>query len=255
MLHALIVALLAVPAPVQDKDDTDKAVQEAVEKFKDVYFSPRSGEKDRLGAVQDVAKLKHPKTLFCCAVGLKDFADTVRIEAARQIGTFEETKGAGGCLLRALDDRSNQKRRAVRREIVGSLGRLKELAALPVLHRLMPERDFELAKAAVLACGEIRHKSSIPIMIGVLKKAEREPENMSDPGNPGEGIEGYDLGSVKGQVNSDQKKEQERRKRILHRPLLLTLKKLTGQRYDSAKSWEIWWRKYGATFQIKKLGG
>ena len=106
--------------------------------------------------------------------------------------------------------------------IIKSLGRLKHREALPPLHNLFESRDFALAREAVLACAKIREKSSIPLMIKVLFQAELDPEAM---------------------------KEQSERKRVLHGPLVDTLKGLTKERYNTAKDWDRWRKKFGGSFK------
>ena len=231
-----LVALLAAALSGQD----DKAVEEAFERFKIAYRS--ASEAERAGAVAELAKVPHPKTLARLAPLLTADGNTVRIAAARGLGGFSDLRKATVPVLTgALQP--NSKEADVQAAILEALGKLEDESALPSVHKYVEDRDVKVAKAALLAAGQIRSASSIPILIEQVKRMERFvriKDGAIDAGNVG----GYNVPS-----GEDQNKK--RAEELL--PLTLkVLQELTRQKLTSSKEWQAWWSENRTTFRVEK---
>jgi HEAT repeat protein len=230
------VALLAAALPAQE----DKAVEEALERFKIAYRS--ASEAERAGAVAELAKVPHPKTLARLAPLLTADGNTVRIAAARGLGGFADLRKAVlPVLTGALQP--NSKESDVQAAILEALGKLEDEAALPTVHKYLEDRDAKVAKAALLAAGQIRNASSIPILIEQVKRMERFvriKDGAIDAGNVG----GYNVPS-----GEDQNKK---RAEELLPVTLKVLQDLTRQKFTSSKEWQVWWSENRTTFRVEK---
>jgi HEAT repeat protein len=236
MAKALAALLAAAALAGQD----DKAVEEALERFKIAYRS--ASEAERAGAVAELAKVPHPKTLARLAPLLTTDGNTVRIAAARGLGGFSDLRKATVPLLTgALQP--NSKEADVQAAILEALGKLEDESALPSVHKYVEDRDVKVAKAALLAAGQIRSASSIPILIEQVKRMERFvriKDGTIDAGNVG----GYNVPS-----GEDQNKK---RAEELLPPTLKVLQELTRQKLTSSKEWQVWWSENRTTFRVEK---
>jgi HEAT repeat protein len=236
MAKALAALLAAAALAGQD----DKAVEEALERFKIAYRS--ASEAERAGAVAELAKVPHPKTLARLAPLLTTDGNTVRIAAARGLGGFSDLRKATVPLLTgALQP--NSKEADVQAAILEALGKLEDESALPSVHKYVEDRDVKVAKAALLAAGQIRSASSIPILIEQVKRMERFvriKDGTIDAGNVG----GYNVPS-----GEDQNKK---RAEELLPPTLKVLQELTRQKFTSSKEWQVWWSENRTTFRVEK---
>ncbi len=86
----------------------------------------------------------------------KDFNDAVRTEATRALGSLKAADQVP-VLVAALEDPQNREHRAVRVEIVHTLGLIREPAAGPALERALRDPDRPVAEEAVLAVGLVGH--------------------------------------------------------------------------------------------------
>lgn len=231
-----LVILWTAALPAQD----DKAVEEALERFKVAYRS--ASEAERAAAVADLAKVPHPKTLALLTPLLTADGTTVRVAAARGLGGFAALrKAAVPALTGALQP--NSKEPDVQAALLEALGRLEDESALPMVHKYVEDRDVKVAKAALLAAGQIRSASSIPILIEQVKRLERFArikEGSIDAGNVG----GYNIPS-----GEDQNKK---RAEELLPVTLKALQNLTCQKFVSSKEWQVWWSENRATFRVEK---
>jgi HEAT repeat protein len=93
----------------------------------------------------------------------KDFSDDVRTEAARALGSLR-AKDQIPALTAALEDPQNREHRAVRAEIVHSLGVMRDLAAGPALERALRDSDRQVVYEAALAVGLVGDMAARPTL-------------------------------------------------------------------------------------------
>ena len=223
----LCLAFLAAPVP----DEADAALSE----FKRSIRS--TSEAERALAIATLAKTQHIKTLKVLAVFLTRDTATVRIEAALGLGLFTEfSKKLFPVLLGAL--RANKKETAVRAEILRTLGKLGDPKCLPVIYKAFKDKDEEVIVAAVGAAVAIRKKESIPVMLEVALKMEKQ---MGSEGAPTEG--------PKLQVRV----EAYARLKKLRDAFVKGLQTITKEPWSTAKEWAVWWKRRGKDLKFDKI--
>ncbi len=253
----LVAAGLSQAAPAQD--DPRKAAQEAVQKFKAEYAAAAGAEEARAAAVKILAGAPHKATLdMLLKVASSNEADSVRIAAADALGTFHAVEGARRSAASLLTDRFLLKKPEVRKAIIRAAGELRSQEAVPILHQVIEEKPFDVAREAVLALGKIRHKSTVATLIKLLKKIEvtaengeipaipQTPNNPSNPDLPGlDGLEGY-------ATDEERRKEIEERRKLLLEPTNKSLGNITREKWTTSREWDAWWRRHGAGFVVEK---
>ncbi len=90
----------------------------------------------------------------------KDFNDEVRSQAARALGSLKAADQVP-MLAVALEDPQNREHRAVRVEIVRTLGLIRDPAAGPALERTLRDPDRQVADEAVQAVGLVGHAPAL----------------------------------------------------------------------------------------------
>lgn len=233
----IVGVVLVTPAPAWPQGVDAKAAEEAVEKFKAEYKGDAS---NRASAVAGLAQVQHAKTLLKLGnVLMGDPDPSVRIAAARAIGTWKEDKAkASAVLVNALGPNANDS--DVRVEIFKALGALEDPLPLGVVHRTFKEKDVKVAKAAIECAGEIRSRDSIKILIDYLEDMERK----KNTGGGGGSVAGL---NIPGGGGDD---PQTRRAKELAPALAKALQSITLERYSDAKDWEVWWKRNEATFKV-----
>ena len=98
----------------------------------------------------------------------KDFNDEVRAQAVRALASLR-AKDQVPTLIMALEDPQNREHRAVRIEIVRTLGALRDPAAGPALERTLRDSDKQLVGETVLALGRVGYASARPVLEGMFR--------------------------------------------------------------------------------------
>lgn len=239
MLTAALLLALAVPQAAQD----DKAAEEALDAFKTAYKS--TSEADRVAAVNELAKVHHPKTLARLAALLSADGPTVRLAAAKGISGFSELKKpAAAALTGGLAP--NSKEPTVHAGLYDALGKLEEPSSAPTLHRGFDEKDTSVAKAAVLASGQVGSAASIDPLIALLGKQEKVQKSAGggvDFTTTGTGSTSGQNFTVRGD-DSPAKRAQE-----LIPAINKALNEITHESNGSFETWSAWWAKNRATFK------
>ncbi len=258
-------------AQQQEEEKQKKAAEEAIEKFKAAYGAAGASEDARTKAVKDLAVVQHRRTAMVL-IGILAGNELigVRITAADALATYTGLDGIPAALIAIFKDPPNAKKPDVRKACIRALGELKAREAVPVLHEIARKKPYDVAREAVVALGKIRMKDSIPPLIDLLRDLERSAE-LSEanplsgipglpgdlggtlPGTPGTlpGLGG--IGGLGGYIGEDDlRREQEERRRLLVEPTVKTLLSITREKWTTSKEWEIWWRRYGATFVVPK---
>ena len=231
----MLFLLLALGGP-QD----DKAAEEALDAFRAAMRS--AVEAERVAAVVDLAKVRHPKVLQKLVGLLSSDGATVRLAAAKGVSEFADLrKPASAALLSALPP--NAKLPAVQAGIVEALGVLKDPGALPPLHRLYDDKESVVAKAAVTATVQFRSAASMEPLLELLKKCDKALK-QGDAANVTAGtVAGYEVSA---------RDEAERKRAQDLRPLVLkALQELSGESFQASVDWHAWWAKNKATFRPK----
>jgi HEAT repeat protein len=241
MTTALLLALAAAPA--QD----DKAAEDALDAFKVAYKS--TSEADRVAAVNDLAKVHHAKTLVRLASLLSADGPTVRLAAAKGIAAFAELKKPAAASLSGAMG-ANARETTVHAGLYESLGKLEEPSSLPTLHRGFDEKETAVAKAAVLATGQVGSASSIDPLLALLGKLEKIQKSAAGGGvdfsTPGTGGTTGQNFSVRSD-DSPAKRAQE-----LIPAVNKALNEITHESNGSLETWSAWWAKNKASFKSFK---
>src|SRR5262245_14193282 len=152
---ALLFALL-----LQDADA-------ALDAFKADFKSKRAA------AVEELAKVQHPKVTRQLAALLVVDEKEIRIAAAKGLGARsdeKEKKAAALALAEAI--KPNEKEPEVGVAILHALGKLRQDASAAVVNAQFDAEKVEVARAAVEAAGEIRCRDSIEPLIELAKDLE-----------------------------------------------------------------------------------
>ncbi len=97
------------------------------------------------------------------AVMQKDFNDEVRMEATRALGSLR-AKDQIPAMIAALDDPQNREHRAVRAEIIHTLGVLRDPSAGPAIERALHDSDRQVVSEAVVAVGLVGNTAARPTL-------------------------------------------------------------------------------------------
>lgn len=249
MFKAMFFAFLAGPSFAQE----DKAVDEALDKFKVEYKSSDAGA--RAAAVLSLAKTQHARVINKLAGVLMSDVSTVRVTAANGLADAKENRAkAGVALLGALGP--NSKDEDVILAIYGALGKLQEETTLPAVHKAFEDKNVTVAKAAIGASGGIRSRHSIDVLINLgkeyeVKKSGKVPGNNTGgvPGTGGNVPGAPGLPGVPGGGGDDPKKK--RGKELLP-AIVKALQSITKEKWSTFDEWEIWWGRNKGTFKVGK---
>lgn len=240
MMTALLVFGLLTAGGGQD----DKAAEEAIEAFKTAIKS--SSEADRVAAVNELAKVPHAKTLKALASLLASDGPTVRIAAARGISGFAALKKQAVQILIAAMG-ANSKDATVHAALYESIGKLDEDSSLPTLHSGFEEKQTSVAKAAVLATGQVASPSSIDPLIDLLRKLEK----LQKAGGGGIDYTAPVPGGG-GSVTVRSEDNPGKRAQELIPAINKALNEITRESNGSAETWSAWWAKNKGSFKPVK---
>lgn len=249
MVHALVVVAIVLA------QDGKSAAEEAVRAFHAAFSAKGATEAERAQAVQKLAETKHEETSKVLAKVLGCGQDTVAVEAAKGLSTFTDVKGVAARVAPWLSDPLLFPKPAVRVEIVKCLAALKDPAALPTLHRVLRDRDLNVAKEIVGALKILRHRDSVPVMIDYLKICERAPSGTIEipidiPKPKQDELDKDQLPTMVFWIRVDADAYARMRKELLHEPLLDALRTITKQKWETARGWSEWWGSAGPTFKV-----
>ncbi len=252
----------------QQEEQQREAAEEAVEKFKAAYAAAGPAEEAKIRAVKDLAAVKHRKTAMALITVLaSNELIGVRVAAADALGTFSDVDGVPAALVAVCQDPPNAKKPDVRKACIRALGELKARDAVSYLHAVVKKKPYDVAREAVIALGKIRLKDSIPVLIDVLREAEKTSDTAEAnplggvPAVPGGPTVGRDLPGTSGSFpglgglggyagDEEMRREQEERRRLLREPSIKALLSITREKWTTSREWDIWWRRFGAAFAV-----
>ena len=236
MLLALAFAgSVAVPAWAGDEPTVD----EALKKFRKEMANPTPSS--RASAVTELAGTKAEKIATTLGSLLGQDVEEVRKAAATGLGTFGDyKKRAVPILLAGLSVNGSMPK--VMEAIFQALGKLDDDSSLSTIHRYFEDKDATTAGAALMAAAEIRNISSVELIIELMRKYEKIEAASKNTGG------GYGNLNIPGGNGNDPKVK------LAKDVLPMTIKamqKLSGDKWTTAKEWDIWWSKHKATFKIE----
>jgi len=239
MMTAVFVLGLAAACGGQD----DKAVDEALEAFKTAIKSP--SEADRVTAVNELSKVHHTKALQRLSALLVTDGPTVRIAAARGISGFAELKKQSSHVLIAAMG-GNTKDATVLAALYECLGKLDDDSSLPTLHRGFEEKEVSVAKAAILATGQVGSPSSIDLLIAFLAKLEKLSKSTGSVDYTAPVPGGGSSVTVRSEENAAKRAQD------LIPAVNKALNEITRESNGSFETWSAWWAKNKGTFKPVK---
>lgn len=238
MSKSLLILAFVASAFVPARAGDEPSVEDALKKFKKEMSKPDPSA--RASAVSELAGTKSEKTASALGGLLGQDQEPVRKAAAAGLGGFTDyKKKVVPLLLAGLSMNASEPK--VMEAIFQALGKLDDDSALPTIHRYFEDKDSVTAAAALMAAAEIRNISSIDIIIELMKKYEKI-EASTKGGNNG----GYSLGLPGG---NDKDPKVKLAKDVLP-ATVKAMQKISGDKWATAKEWEIWWSKHKATFKI-----
>jgi len=253
---ALLSVFLVIPCS-QD-DSARQAAQEALEAFKTEFAKAGTNTDAKNAAVRNLGQIRHEATRNALTGLLTTDTDFTRIEAARALSSFQEIFGTARKVGPALHHGSNNKKTAVRVEIIRCLAALKNIEGLPAVHQAVRDRDLIVAKEAVVQIPVFLHKSSLPVLIDYLKDVEREPQPIciEVPVDQGDQLkelrEKYGIPQWDFTLRITEDEFQKLRHEMLHEAILEALRKLTGKTaLTTWRGWNNWWLTEGQSPSFK----
>ena len=103
----------------------------------------------------------------------KDFNEEVRAAAARALGSLL-ARDYVPVMVSTLEDPQNQDHKAVRRELIESLGVIRDPAAGPALQKNLSDRDSGIMKSAILAIGLMGYQDARPQLDAIYHSDKRQ---------------------------------------------------------------------------------
>jgi hypothetical protein len=250
MRALLSTAIAMLLASVQEKVTEGASTPEtALKEFKEAYVKAGKSTPARVEAVLILGKAPHLKTLnvlhqLMQGDGTGQEVMEVRIAAAEMVGSrFKEVRGAWSPVA-DVARRRDKKSTPLRIAAAKALTQLEAREGLKTLQDLVDDKPFELAREAVEGLGRIPDRSSVPLLIKLLREVERVPDDPILGELP---FGGWGFGGV---VVDDARSEQNQRREILLQPVLSALRDLTGQNLKIYKDYHRWWSAKGPSFTI-----
>jgi HEAT repeat protein len=233
--------MLAFAPAVQDDKAAEKAAAEAVDAFKKAF---KGTEAEKLGALQDLAKVQHPKTIAKLAsVVANPEATNIRQSAARALAQFaEQKKPAATALCNLLPALVPEP--PVFGAVCDALGDLQEASALPTLSRFFDDKDEGVARRTLTAAGKIGSPASVEPLISLLSRYEK----AAKAGTGGAGVGYTDPKTGAGVVAGTDSKARDRAQAMVS-TLNGALREITKEPHTTAEAWSAWWAKNKATFK------
>lgn len=241
----LIAALLAAQAV--DPASKDSSAAEALEKFKTAYKSKEAS--DRAIAVAELAKTPHEKVYARLAALLAVDDVTVRIAAARGLGTAtgEHRKKASAALSKAFGPNAGEPFASA--ALVDALESIQGGLGVAVAKANLRSTDPATSRAAIEAMGQVRDKSFVSPLIDHARFLEAASREATNVGPNGRTVTGGGLPGVGGPVGDP---DAPKRARLLVPLIHRSLASITRQDFRTVADWQEWWRKNEADFSVPK---
>ncbi len=218
----LALLFLAACIACAADDSEDSKAKEALNAFAKAYAS--KDETARASAVSALGEVEHPRVVHVLGSLLTSDAESIRVAAAQALGKFHGRKDVVPALTEALASEEKYPKAEV--AILRALGETGDPAAVPALRKHLksevPKRDKDdgsSEKAAIDALEKLHCKASLEALIETLK------QNALAGGTSGKG-------------QGTARKSREEVKQATTR----AIESLTGEKLDSWREWEDWWK-------------
>jgi HEAT repeat protein len=239
-----LILMLSLLAQAAAKPD-ETGANEALDKFKIDYKAKEASA--RAAAVTVLAATQAEKVYMRLGQVLTSSDEKeVRIAAAKGLGGATEDKKKVASILSSAAT-PNSRDAAVEAAILEAIGKVGEQSATATVENSFKSKDVLILKAAVEAAGELKSRSSVPLLIDLCKRLEQAAAAAPTTGGNYGGGKLPGVGS--GGVTDDQAKERER---VIKPIVIKVLGNLTKTNYSLAKEWEDWWRTEGGKFMSGK---
>jgi hypothetical protein len=247
-MNIIIAAILATPF-LAGGETQDKEAKDVVKEFRSIYFLKTTSDEERVAAIQRLARTPHILTARILGKLLLIAPDAHRMEAATAFGSFTLVRGAAALVANALISRRNGNKTDLRVALVRTLGSLRQITILPILHRLVGKDDVVVAKAVIEVISSFGRRESLPVLIKYLRKCERKPSNIVlsykvKGGRPPKIAPGEGRKDLSVRITADEKESI--RYNDCRPALKVALRNITGHHFPDWKSWNRWWRSGGA---------
>jgi len=212
----------------------DKEAEEAIAKFRLDSKSPEASI--RVDAVRELARVQHEKVIRILGSVLSTGDKPIQIAAAKALGAFQEKKLKAVIVL-AEAGATSIKDPDVAIAILSALRELREKAALGTAYRYLDDKDGKIAVAAIGITETIKSRDSVEPLIKLMKRLI----------GAGDGVSSGD-----GSFDAPPDPRLQERARNLTEAAQKALEAITGVSFSTAREWENWWKRNGATFRVKE---
>ncbi|HVR84257.1 MAG TPA: hypothetical protein VMU54_08100 [Planctomycetota bacterium] len=240
----LVISLLALQ---NDPVPKETSVTEALDRFKTAYKAKEAS--DRAIAVAELAKTPHEKVYAKLGALLVVDDLTVRIAAAKGLGTAagENRKKAVNYLSHAFP--ANAGAPLVLAALVEAMETMQDGLGYAVLKANLQSPDSPTSRAAIEAAGQIRDKSFVTPLIERARFLEAASRDALNTGPGGRTVTGGGLPGVGGTMGDP---DAPKRARLLVPLIHKALESITGKAFKTVPEWADWWRRSEADFKVQK---
>lgn len=241
LLLSLLLAQANDPAP------KEASATEALEKFKTAYKSKEAS--DRALAATELAKTPHEKVYAKLAALLVVDDMTVRIAAAKGLGTAtgDHRKKASAALSKSFGPNAGEP--FVSAALVDALESIQGGLGIAVVKANLRSMDAATSRAAIEAAGQVRDKSFVSPLIDHARFLEAASREATNVGPNGRTVTGGGLPGVGGTVGDP---DAPKRAKLLVPLIHKSLAAITRQDFRAVADWQEWWRRNEADFTIPK---
>lgn len=248
--------LLALLLVVFQDDEAARA------KIAEFHKSRPKDETALKAALEELGTLQHPRILKELSRHLKGQPDDIKVAAAALIGRYKGDQEAAEALILVLPAEASRAKKTdlgddvdhrVAATLLNSIAEIGHRESAPKIHAQIEHVNTELAKAAVVALGELGHTGSVDPLIRLLSEVQRGKQLAEGPRtNTVKPAPGSVPGLMKlpGRSGNPPPKEEKDMKEAVYRcnalepHLQSALQKITGESTErSGKDWSDWWAK------------
>ncbi len=241
---AALSLVLALSAWAQDpkKEEEKKKDEEAKAKIAEFKKELKAAKTDgdRAFAIQQhLGQLQHTRILDELKNWLTQPNAEVMGAAAEAVAKYK-SKDAADLLMKAAGARRDKD------GLVKLLRYAGDTLQKPLVSRFagfFGNKEADVAREAVDSCGKLKSRDAVDPLISLARQLDGIRDDVGQPGgvgNPG----GVNLPGGAGGEN-----EQLQRKRTVLPATYRALQNITGEKWQTVKEWEQWWRKAKATFK------
>ena len=232
----------------QDDKEAEKAATAALDQFQKTF---KGADQDRISAIDELAKVQHPKVATKLGSLLTASLSTpVRVAAAKALGGFSENKKpAAMALAKAIGP--NAKEPNVYNQIFENIANLHEPSSAPLLAPYYDDKDLLIAQNAIFTTGKVGSGAGVDPLIAALSKNEKIAKPSGSGG--GIGVQSNNPGAQGGLVvGGNSNSAAKERAQALVAAANQALQNIAKEQLAGSDAWSAWWAKNKANFNAKK---